>query len=101
MKGILIDPYSRSVEVLESEFELLELHKLVGAECLDFCYPFGRTEELAVADDGMDRQLPAFYIEGYRWPIWGRAVLTGLNAGGKARSTRLSVEEVYDRVRFP
>jgi hypothetical protein len=72
MKGILIDPVKRSVETLESEFELLELHRLIEAETLDFCYPFGRTEELAVDDEGMYHNLLPFRIAGYQWPIWGR-----------------------------
>jgi hypothetical protein len=100
MRGILIDPVTRSVEVVESEFEGEELHQLVGAEVLDFCHPFGKRETMVVDDEGMDHNLPAFRVEGYRWPIWGRAVLLGRDAGGGTVSTHLSVEEVYQAVRF-
>jgi hypothetical protein len=100
MKGIMIDPVSKSVEALESEFENEELHKLVGAEVLDFCHPFGRTETMAVADDGMARELGIFYLEGYVWPIYGRAVIFGRDAGGGTVSTHLSVEEVFEAITF-
>jgi hypothetical protein len=100
MKGILIDPEAKSVEAVESEFELVELHKLVGAETLDFCHPLGKTETVAVDDNGMSRELTRFFIEGYQWPIYGRAVIFGRDAGGGTVSTHLSVEEVFDSVTF-
>ena len=100
MRGMLIDPYKRTVEALESEFENQELHRLVGAETLGFCHPYGRTETLAVDDEGMAQKLPEFYIEGYQWPIWGRAVLFGRGTGGQTVSTHLSVEAVYDSIAF-
>jgi hypothetical protein len=101
MKGILIDPAKKSVEAVESEsFDLSELHKLLlGAETLDFCHPFGKTETVAVDDNGMSRELPHFFIEGFRWPIFGRAVIMGRGSAG-GRSRHLSVEEVFDLITF-
>ena len=100
MKGILIDPGKKSVETLEGDFESEELHKLIGGETLDFCHPFGKRETLCVDDEGMAKELPKFFVEGYQWPIWGRAVLLGRTPGGGTESTHLSVEEVYEWVRF-
>lgn len=100
MKGILIDPKAKSVEALEGEFENKELHRLIEAETLDFCHPFGRTETVVVDDNGVRLELPRFFIEGYQWPIFGRAVIFGRDAGGETVSTHLSVEEVFDSITF-
>jgi hypothetical protein len=104
VKGILVDPVAKSVEYIVSEggFSLGELHRLIGAEALDFCHPFGRTETVVVDDGGMFKRLTPFWIEGYGdSPIYGRAIIFGRDGGGGERSTGLTVEEVYELVSFP
>jgi hypothetical protein len=102
VKGILIDPVARSVEYLESDsFELEELYSLIGADTLDFAHPFGRMETLLVDDNGLGKELESFRIDGYRWPIYGRAVILGRDASGETRSTGLTVESVYEVIKFP
>jgi hypothetical protein len=104
VKGILIDPVQKSVEYIESDggFTLGELHEFLGAEALDFCHPFGRTETVVVDDGGMFKALAPFWIEGYGdSPIYGRAVILGRDAGGGDRSTGLTVEEVHELLSFP
>jgi hypothetical protein len=104
VKGILIDPVQKSVEYIESDggFTLGELHEFLGAEALDFCHPFGRTETVVVDDGGMFKALAPFWIEGYGdSPIYGRAVILGRDAGGGDRDTRLTVEEVHELLSFP
>jgi hypothetical protein len=103
VKGILVDPFAKSVEYIEREggFSLEELHRLIGAEALDFCHPFGRTETVVVDDGGIRKRLAPFRIEGYGAPIYGRAVIFGRDSGGGERDTRLSVEEVHEVVSFP
>jgi hypothetical protein len=103
VKGILVDPVARSVEYIERDggFSLSELHRLIGAEALDFCHPFGRTETVVVDDGGMFKALASFRIEGYDAPIYGRAIIFGRGSGGGDRSTGLTVEEVHELVTFP
>jgi hypothetical protein len=103
MKGILVDPVGKSVGYIEREggFTLAELHRVIGAEALDFFHPFGRTETVVVDDGGMRKGLACFRIEGYDSPIYGRAVIFGRDSGGGERSTRLTVEEVHELVSFP
>jgi hypothetical protein len=103
VKGILIDPVQKSVEyiVREGGITLEELHRLLGAEALDFCHPFGLAETVVVDDGGMFKRLTPFWIEGYDAPIYGRAIIIGRDAGGGDRSTSLTVEEVHELVRFP
>jgi hypothetical protein len=103
VKGILVDPFAKSVEYIESEsgFSLEELHRLIGAEALDFFHPFGRTETVAVDDGGVRKGLTPFSLEGYDWPVYGRAIIFGRDSGGGERSTSLTVEEVHELVSFP
>jgi hypothetical protein len=104
VKGILVDPVAKSVEYIEREggFSLEELHRLIGAEALDFFHPFGRTETVVVDDGGMFKRLTPFWIEGYGdSPIYGRAIIFGRDSGGGERSTSLTVEEVHEVVTFP
>jgi hypothetical protein len=91
------------VEYIEREggFTLAWLHKLIGAEALDFFHPFGRTETVVVDDGGMRKGLACFRFEGYGSPIYGRAVIFGRDSGGGERDTSLTVEEVHEVVEFP
>ena len=102
MKGILVDPVGRSVEyiVREGGFTLSELHRLLGAEVLDFFHPFGRTETVVVDDGGIRKGLASFSLEGYDWAIYGRAIIFGRDSGGGERDTSLTVEEVHELVEF-
>jgi hypothetical protein len=103
MRGILVDPVAKSIEYIVSEgsFTLSELHRLIGAEALSFCYPFGRTETVVLDDGGIRKGLAPFGIEGYEAPIYGRAIIFGRDECGGERDTRLSVEAVYELVSFP
>jgi hypothetical protein len=103
VKGILVDPLAKSVGYIESEggFSLGELHRLIGAEALDFFHPFGRTETVVVDNGGVRKCLASWSLEGYDWPIYGRAVILGRDTGGGERSTGLTVEEVHELVSFP
>jgi hypothetical protein len=65
-----------------------QLHRLLGAEALDFFHPFGRTETVVVDDGGMRKGLTPFRIEGYDSPIYGRAVVSGTRDSRWKRCTR-------------
>jgi hypothetical protein len=45
--------------------------------------------------------LAPFGLEGYDWPIYGRAIIFGRDECGGDRDTGLCVEEVYELVSFP
>lgn len=100
MKAILIDPAEKSARYIESDLTLQELHQLIDAETLDFAHPFGPYETLAVADDGAARNLKAFRIDGYHWPIFGKAILFGRDSGGKDCSTRVPVDLLFGAINW-
>jgi hypothetical protein len=101
MKAILIDPSKRSLEYVETPANLLDVHQLIGCDCLDAAYPFGPREAVFVDDTGAIQDnppLPHFRISGHFWPLYGRALILGITPGGASRSTRLTVEEVRERI---
>lgn len=95
MKAILIDPAEKSARLIESDLSLEHLHQLINAEVLGFSHPFGPYETLAVDDNGAAKNLKAFRIDDYHWPIFGKAVLFGRDSSGKDCSTRLSLDLLF------
>lgn len=95
MKAILIDPFNRSVEQIETDLSLPEVYQLVGEDDLDFCWPFpGRYHEVAIVGDHSALQmppLPRFFVDGYIHPLYGRTVVYGVDNAGETVPTRLTV----------
>jgi hypothetical protein len=103
IRAIVIDPQNRSLEYRDIEDTLPAFHNAVGADLLDCCYPFAPAREcLWVAEYGalQNPPLPHFRIVGYRWPIYGKALLIGYGRAGETRSTTLTVDELYSQIDF-
>jgi hypothetical protein len=107
VKGILVDPAAKSVEEIEIPDDevpsLMELHRLVGEDALDFAYLKDLRITIAVGDHSAlaDPPLASFTVDGLRDRLYGRAVVLGYSAGGATISSRLSVEQMYELVSFP
>lgn len=106
LKAILIDPFKRSLETIEitpgdQPETLMELHRLVGENALDFAQPYCG-EQIAVGDHSalQEPPLPAFMLEGFRDTLYGRGVLLGYSAGGKSRDTHLSVDQLLKMIEW-
>ena len=100
MKAILIDPFEKSLTTIDiapgdQPYTLIELHRLVGEDCLDFAYPY-RGESVAVGDHSrlQEPPLPAFLLDGYKETLYGRAVVLGHSRDGKSRDTKLTVDKL-------
>lgn|SRR5262249_12902535 len=88
----------------DSPDTLLELHKLVGEDCLDFSYLLPG-EMIAVGDHSALANLPAFLVEipaalaaGNYPPVhklYGRGVVLGHTKAGKTRATRFTVDTLW------
>jgi hypothetical protein len=100
MKAILINPFEKSLATIDiapgdEPHTLLELHRLVGEDALDFAYPYPGVA-IALGDHSANQQppLPAFILPGYFPTLYGRAVVMGHSRQGESRDTKLTVEEL-------
>jgi hypothetical protein len=104
MKAILIDPFARSVEYIESELTTPEVYQIVGEPALDFCRPFpGHPFEVAIVGDHSALQmppLPRFFVDGFIEPIYGKTLVYGVTVDGKDQPTGLTIEEVRNWIEF-
>lgn len=106
MKAILINPFEKSLETIDvldgdGPATILELHRLVGEDTLDFAYPcLGET--IAVGDHSMLQKppLPAFMLEGYNHTLYGRGVVLGRTRDGKSRDTKFTVEKLSKMIEW-
>ena len=106
MKAILIDPWQRSIELIDvksgyDKFALADLYRLVGENGLDAAYVMPG-ESIIVGDHSAmhDPPLPSYAVEGYRRRLYGRGVVIGYTASGEERETRLSVEDLAELITF-
>lgn len=106
MKAILINPFEKSIELIDvksgySSLALEALYKLVGEDGIDAAYIMPG-ESIIVGDHSSlhDPPLASFAVEGYKFRLYGRAVVIGYSASGEERETRLSVEDVAQLITF-
>jgi hypothetical protein len=106
MKAILINPFEKSLATIDiapgdDPFTLMELHRLVGEDALDFAYPY-RGEAIAVGDHSalQEPPLPAFALDGFKDTLYGRAVVIGHSRDGKSRDTKLTVDKLSKMIEW-
>ena len=106
MKAILIDPWERSLETIDllagtGREALEQLYELVGERALDEAR-IGPGEVILVGDNSAlaNPRLPAYRIDGCKWPLYGRGVLVGHHRDGRERDTMLSVDELSVMIEF-
>jgi hypothetical protein len=106
MKAILINPFEKSLETIDiapgdQPYTLMELHRLVGEDAIDFAYPYPG-ETIAVGDKSalQEPPLPAFTLEGHKDTLYGRGVVLGHSRDGKSRDTKLTVEELSKMIEW-
>ena len=103
MKAILIDPWKRSIEYVETTGKLYDLYQLIGCRYVEAAYVFGKSEVGFVGDESalQEPPLPHFFVPGYKWPLHGRMLVLGYTASGANRSTGLTIEQLSVLVIFP
>lgn len=105
VRGILIDPVAKTITEVTLNGDYKEIHKQIGADCFDAVYvdrrPDGSTEAIFVDDEGLYREGQEFFLwRGYAQPLAGRGLILGANEEGDTVSTRLSLDQVKNKVSF-
>lgn len=96
MKGVLVDPYKRTIENVEvGDWRDIQKH----LQCNIFCsggYDEGG-DAIYVNDEGLYEETEFWYApEIYPYPYAGRVLFLGIDAGGNSKDAWLDAEDVMD-----
>lgn len=102
MRGILIDPFTRTVSEIETSGKLLEIYELLGVDLIT-AVTVGEDQSLFLDDEGL--MVPKANQEYWQWkgsnqPYAGRGLILGLDANGDNVDTTMSFWEVNLLVTF-
>lgn len=102
MRGIFIDPFTRSVEEVDIDPSLDNLYEKLGVDLITVVY-IHPDHALIIDDEGLmkDRDTQQyFWWKGSNQPFAGRGIILKDEAGHN-RDATLTVEEVKELVTFP
>lgn len=100
MRGILIDPFARTVTETDWTGELHAAYELVGAHPIDVL-SLDPLTELILDDEGLLRERQAFFMWGtYPAFLAGKALVAGTTRDGDWADCQLIVDEVQAQVRW-
>ena len=102
MRGILIDPFTRTVSEVETSGKLAEIYELLGVDLIT-AVTVGEDQSLFLDDEGL--MVPKANQEYWQWkgsnqPYAGRGLILGLDANGDNVDTTMSSLEVAALVSF-
>jgi len=102
MRGILIDPFTRSVSEIETSGKLLEIYELLGVDLIT-AVSLNENQSLFLDDEGL--MVPKANQEYWQWkgsnqPYAGRGLILGLDSNGDNVDTTMSGLEVAALVSF-
>jgi hypothetical protein len=102
MRGILIDPFTRTVSEIETSGKLLEIYELLGVDLIT-AVTVGEDQSLFLDDEGL--MVPKTNQEYWQWkgsnqPYAGRGLILGLDGNGDNVDTTMSGLEVAMLVTF-
>jgi hypothetical protein len=102
MRGILIDPFTRTVSDVYTSGKLLEIYELLGVNLIT-AVTVGENQSLFLDDEGL--MVPKENQEYWNWegsnqPYAGRGLILGLDANGDNVDTTMSSLEVAALVSF-
>lgn len=102
MRGILIDPFTRTVSEIEFNGGLAAIYELLGVECIT-SISVGQSDTLYLDDEGL--MVPKDQQEYWQWPgsnqpYAGRGLILGADEDGDDTDATVTEEEVKGIVRF-
>lgn len=98
MHAYLIDPFTKTIERIETSGKLQQWYELIDCNCV--CnVNLPRGDALILDDDGLARTPQAFFRFGnYRNPLAGRCLVVGSNLDGDTTSPRVRIEAIEQAV---
>lgn len=96
---IKIDPEKRTIEMVQTAGTLEDMYGLIGCDLIDVCARQDNGDALTVDDDFLFKDTrPVAFSFGEFGPIYGTAILAGLDGEGETAEPTLSLEEAKDLV---
>lgn len=101
MKGILIDPVTKTVTEVDYTGNYKNIYVHLGVDCFTVV-GISPTETIFVDDEGLYREDQKYFIwKGYYQPLAGKGLILGIDKAGESVATELDVEYVKSMVSFP
>jgi hypothetical protein len=102
MRGILINPFSKTVSEVEYSGDYNHISELLDCEIYTLIR-LARDEVLFIDDEGLivDKPQAFFAYKGYLQPLAGLGLVLGTDPEGETVATMLTVDQVRDKVTFP
>lgn len=102
MRGILIDPFTRSISEIETGGKLAEIYELLGVELITVV-SVGDDQTLFLDDEGL--LVPKEQQEYWQWrgsnqPYAGKGLILGVDEEGENIDAVSTVEEIAGLVSF-
>ena len=102
MRGILIDPFAKTIEEVDTTGKLPEIYSMLGVELITIVH-IGESDVLFLDDEGLfvprDEQ-EYFYWSGSNQPYAGKGLIIGTDEEGDSTEAEIDLEEVKQRVRW-
>ena len=102
MRGILIDPFTRSISEVETSGKLAEIYELLGVDLIT-AVSLNENQSLFLDDEGLmvlKENQEYWNWKGSNQPYAGRGLILGLDANGDNVDTTMSFWEVAMLVTF-
>lgn len=98
MKGILIDPFTKTVRAVEVNYKdegILAIYKAIDAGTFDIVVFGDHNDALYVDDDGLTKgHTHYFTIKNFPHPIAGKALLLGTDEAGDSQDVVMTEDAV-------
>lgn len=101
MKGILIDPFRKTVIVVDVESGIEAIYNAIQADTFAVISMKDTKDAAYLDDDGLFKENQEFFAFGnYPHPLGGRALILGTNDEGRSVDAKSSLAEVFTAVRW-
>lgn len=102
MRGILIDPFTRTIEEVETTGKLPEIYSMLGVELITIVH-VGETDVLFLDDEGLfvpREEQEYFYWKGSNQPYAGKGLIIGTDEEGDSTDAEATLWEVMSQVHW-
>jgi hypothetical protein len=95
MKAYLINPFERTVTIVEYDGELDNLRELIGCQWITAPIIFENEDTMYCDDEGMynqDNKKGSFMMKGWSYPIVGKILVVGANEMGESVDVKTPIK---------